>query len=677
VTTFDSTAAPRVIIAGVRGFGAHHLANARSLEAEGRLRIIALADPAAAADGDTHEGLPVYVTLEDALAAHSADIVIVATPIDTHAGLCASAMRAGADVLLEKPPVATVADYDTLLALQHETKRAIQVGFQSLGSRALGAFADDEFGLGELVSVSATGLWTRPRSYWERARWAGRRTLDGHPVVDGVTTNPFAHAVATSLRIAGYRGADSVGLIDTDLYRANAIDADDTSVVRVTGPDRVPVTCALTLCAAPRDSEDRGATVTVTGIHGSATFSYTTDVVVADGERHEFGRDDLLRNLIDHRRDGTELIAPLEKVGAFMRVVEAVRLAPEPTVIDPRYVEWRGSDDPSDASGADAYPVIDRIDDWAARAAASGKTFAELGAPWAPRERDLVLATLTAGGDAVAEVVDGAGTIPFSSPHPYLHPVQTRGGVTLTARHPADHDWHVGLGFAVQDAGGVNFWGGRTYVTERGYERLDDHGRIVCEAVERHDDSAELRLRWLAPDGAAVLVERRRIGRPRLVEGDDRAWLLDLEVQLSPAGSEAVTLDSPGSKGRTGAGYGGLFWRMPTCRAVDVFTADAVGEAATNGSVSPWLAWSAEFLAGPGENGEATIVLLPGDDATGRDPWFVRRQDYPGIGSAVAWDRPTVVDGGGFVRRYHAVIADGRVTRDEISRFAALVGDRA
>ena len=51
-------------------------------------------------------------------------------------------MRAGADVLLEKPPVPTMAEFDHLLALCAETGRSCQIGFQSLGSAGgLGAGA--------------------------------------------------------------------------------------------------------------------------------------------------------------------------------------------------------------------------------------------------------------------------------------------------------------------------------------------------------------------------------------------------------------------------------------------------------------------------------------------------------------------------------------------------------
>ncbi len=48
----------------------------------------------------------------------------------------------------------------------------------------------------------------------------------------------------------------------------------------------------------------------------------------------------------------------------------------------------------------------------------------------------------------------------------------------VTDAHPADHDWHLGIGVAVQDVDGWNLWGGRTYVRDQGYQWLGDHGRI-------------------------------------------------------------------------------------------------------------------------------------------------------------------------------------------------------
>jgi predicted dehydrogenase len=654
---------PRIILAGVHGFGEHHRANIARLGS--RVQLVGFVDPLVAAESSSVDGVPVFAEIEAALDEVGADIVIIATPIAAHEPIASAALRAGADVLLEKPPVSTMADFDALLDLERATGRVVQVGFQSIGSHAIAAFDDDSFELGDERAISAHGIWSRRARYWKRARWAGRRSIDGVPTVDGVATNPLAHAIATALRIAGSTTADSIATVETELYRAAVIDSDDTSTIRITGTNGRVITCALTL-AGP---DHREPLVTVRGDGKTAEFGYTTDEVTlaSDGSResHEFGRDDLLENLIAYRRDGVPLIVPLVETGGFMRVLEAIRVADEPTRIDDRSIDWRDT-------GDDSYPVVDGIAHWVIEAADRGALFSEVGAPWAFTGTDAVIARLTIGDTVVGEYRDGAGIIPSSSPRPYLHPLRTRGGVTVTARHPADHDWHNGVGFVVQDVNGTNFWGGRTYMPEEGYIWRDDHGRIVGAQPVLGDGRLSQQLGWLDENDHEVVTEQRELAWQPL--GDD-CWSLSARFSLRSADGAAVEFGSPGSKGREGGGYGGFFWRLPHGTG-EVFTEGASGEAAVHGEVSPWLAWRGRFAAGPGETGDATIVVRAADPETARDPWFVRRTDYPGIGSSIAWDRPVVIRSDDvLVRSFDIVIADGLLDETSV-RSLALSAER-
>ena len=118
--------------------------------------------------------------------------------------------------------------------------------------------------IGEVRGVSAVGTWVRTTGYFKRSRWAGKRSLDGTDVVDGVATNALAHAVATGLRIAGAALAADVASVETDLYRAHATESDDTSVIRVRTAGGTVLLCALTLCA----DEQTAPSVTVHGTLG-------------------------------------------------------------------------------------------------------------------------------------------------------------------------------------------------------------------------------------------------------------------------------------------------------------------------------------------------------------------------------------------------------------------------
>lgn len=286
---------------------------------------------------------------------------------------------------------------------------------------------------------------------------------------------------------------------------------------------------------------------------------------------------------------------------------------------------------------------------------------------WGPHG---LLHRLELDGRAVADYVDGAGAPVFDARRPHLHPVRTPGGVVVTDAAARDHTWHLGISLGVQDVAGNNLWGGRTYVRDDGYTWRRDHGSIRHEAWVEHAPGVLVdTLSWLAADGSTLLTETRDLRwtwAPAPIPG----WILELTSTLEVACSAPVSLGSPGSNGRPGGGYGGLFWRLPPCSGVDVRTPVARGEESVHGTVSAegasWLAWSALATPAGVADDETpherpfTVAIAPLDDVTARDPWFVRVADYPGFGSALAWTTPAVVRPGGPVRRaFRCLVADG------------------
>jgi len=83
---------------------------------------------------------------------------------------------------------------------------------------------------------------------------------------------------------------------------------------------------------------------------------------------------------------------------------------------------------------------------------------------------------LKAAGRPVGRYVTSHRLPARLSPRPYLHPVTTLAGTAVTELTPADHTHHLGVGVAVPDVEGHNFWGGRTYVRDQGPTELDNHG---------------------------------------------------------------------------------------------------------------------------------------------------------------------------------------------------------
>lgn len=663
---------PRIALVGVHGFGERHLANLARLEAAGTLELVAVADPNPPAPGRLAESVAVFGDLAQLLAADpEVDVVILATPIQTHAPLALAALAAGKDVYVEKPPVASLGQFRDVLAAADAAGRLVQVGFQSLGSHALPAIRAlvESGGIGDVLGLSATGQWVRNRAYFKRSRWAGKRSLDGIDVVDGVATNALAHAVATGLHLAGAHTMADVESVDTDLYRAHDTESDDTSIIRVRTTSGSTLLCGLTLCAP----EQQRPSVTVHGTRGEVTLFYTDDEVVIstpDGERREtFGRTDLLENLLEARSNGVPLLCALPDTGAFTTVLEAIRTAPAPQPINPGYIAWEGEDD-------DAHPVVQDIAAVIARAVKAQATFAELGMPWARKMPPL--RTLTLDGKAVAEYQDGSRIRAVSSPRPYLHPVRTLAGTVVTDHQPLDHVWHLGAGVALQDVDGINFWGGRTYTREAGqYVWRPDHGSITPTETHAEETAARTggaagRLRetlgWNGPDGAPVLREDRTWEWSGV---HSSAWRLSLDFALSPAGDRPVSLGSPGSNGRFEGGYGGFFWRLPACADATVWTPSGAGEAEVHGSVTPWLAWAGTF-----DGASATLVFVAAGGST--DPWFVRVDGYPGVGQSLAWDSPVIAEPDAPVQRSITVfVADGILGTTDIEALINQQGNRS
>jgi predicted dehydrogenase len=125
-----------VAVCGAGAFGRNHLRIYRALEQSGspiRLSAIIEADISRAAALQSEWSVPVYPSVETCLAArergelqlHAASICV---PTVSHFAAAAACLRAGLDVLVEKPITATLEEADRLIALSREHRRILQVG---------------------------------------------------------------------------------------------------------------------------------------------------------------------------------------------------------------------------------------------------------------------------------------------------------------------------------------------------------------------------------------------------------------------------------------------------------------------------------------------------------------------------------------------------------------------
>ncbi|MEW2121520.1 Gfo/Idh/MocA family oxidoreductase [Streptomyces sp. NPDC005474] len=368
-----------VVLAGARGHGQWHLANIRRLQDKGLVRLAGVCELTPLTDEEL-EGLAAPEQSADfgaLLDSTCAAVAVICTPIPTHTDLALIAAAKGVHLLLEKPPAPSYAEFRRMADGVAAAGVACQIGFQSLGSHAVPAIREliAKGAIGTVTGVGGAGAWARDEAYYRRAPWAGKRRLNGVDVIDGALTNPLAHAVATGLALSGATRAEDVTGIETELLRANDIESDDTSCVRVSTVSGVPVTVAATLCAEHPDDPY----VLVHGTSGRITFWYKQDRVLLqrtghDPEEYEYDLTDLLENLVDHLTEGAELLVAPDETGAFMRVVEAIRQAPDPAELPSDVWEF--------APGETRRRVVPGIEGLVAAAAETLSLYSELGAPW-------------------------------------------------------------------------------------------------------------------------------------------------------------------------------------------------------------------------------------------------------------------------------------------------------
>jgi len=370
----------RVALIGANGHGRWHRRQIDALREAGVLELAALVDVRPIEPGP--DEAPHFTDHRAMLREAAPDVVVICTPPHTHRLIATDVLRAGADVLLEKPPVLSLAEHRALTAVLGETGRACQVGFQALGSAALLELRRSiSYGVvGTVTGVATVAAWQRDDAYYRRSPWAGRRTVDGRPALDGALANPLAHAWMQCLAIMD--GDRPVG-VELERYRCRDIEVDDTACLRITLASGRPILVAVTLCGEEKIEGE----VIVHGTAGRAVLEYPTDRLLLPGDddfRVIPGRVNLLENLIEHRANGTPLTTPLARTEPFTAVLDVLNSAPQPAFL--------GGDAVIEEGEAPARTVTIRgINETLRQAAEKLALLSELPVPWAVRPHSVRL----------------------------------------------------------------------------------------------------------------------------------------------------------------------------------------------------------------------------------------------------------------------------------------------
>lgn len=306
---------------------------------------------------------------------------------------------------------------------------------------------------------------------------------------------------------------------------------------------------------------------------------------------------------------------------------------------------------------------------------------------------------LSVGGRPAGLLHDGTDEPTDHSPRPFVHPLLTPGGVTVSGDRPSDHPWHHGLGIAVStvtvagQAHPVNLWGGPTFLRGEGYVQLPNNGVQQVRSTDgrsadssssdsRSSDATEDRVRqqlvWRAADGAEVLAEER-IWLVDAVRARGVDWFrTTVSSRWTNTGGGGLAFGSPTTSGRPDAGYGGFFLRLaqtfdgatvlgapdpspagdphrdaggvrpPPPTAVELDEAEAMGRS------GPWLGV---------RSATASVLMVPGRGGHGGPvPWFVRTTGTPMLCAAPFFHEEVALAPAATVEwTWSVLVADGAV----------------
>lgn len=166
------------------------------LEFPERCRIVALADiySQKAEDKKNTYGLDadVYDSIDGILARDDIDLISIATPPYTHAELAIRAMKAGKNVLVEKPMASSLEECDQMLRVAGETGMLLAQVAQNRFRTSVMAMENilKQKKLGKVLVAHVDSLWWRGHSYYD-LWWRGCWDKEG----GGCTLNHAVHHI--------------------------------------------------------------------------------------------------------------------------------------------------------------------------------------------------------------------------------------------------------------------------------------------------------------------------------------------------------------------------------------------------------------------------------------------------------------------------------------------------
>lgn len=167
-------------------------------------------------------GVVGYNDFADVISDKNIDSVHICTPHYLHYDMIIEALRAGKQIVCEKPVTMTSEEFDSLLT--NENAKNICVVFQNRLNQPVQVLKNivDTKELGQIVSMKAFLTWHRDKEYYNSAQWRGKWETEG----GGALINQAIHTLDYFNYIAG--GIESVRASMSNFSLDGVIEVEDT-----------------------------------------------------------------------------------------------------------------------------------------------------------------------------------------------------------------------------------------------------------------------------------------------------------------------------------------------------------------------------------------------------------------------------------------------------------------
>ncbi|WJK34730.1 Gfo/Idh/MocA family oxidoreductase [Solwaraspora sp. WMMA2065] len=214
----------KVGIIGAGGIAGTHIAGYQEFGEDCRITAVCDVTLAKAQERRTTFDLTDARVYDDAgalLTAEELDLVSIATPPSTHADITIAALRAGVNVLVEKPMAPSLQECDAMISAATESGKLLSVVAQNRfrdDMATLKAVLDSGF-IGPVSHVQVNSSWWRGRPYYD-LWWRGTWASEG----GGCTLNHAIHHIDLTMWMLGRPSAVTAMLVNSQHDNAEVED---------------------------------------------------------------------------------------------------------------------------------------------------------------------------------------------------------------------------------------------------------------------------------------------------------------------------------------------------------------------------------------------------------------------------------------------------------------------